>query len=124
MEIVKKNEKYIDENNIVHDYYLDKIEYLYDDKILKIYFGESKVFTFENVIFTNLQMCTFWGVGYEILEWYLVDGEPNYRKLLRQQKSWPDNVQVLSEDNNEYIEMGFLTSSGDTITVICKKIII
>ncbi len=53
-----------------------------------------------------------------------VDGEPNYRKLLRQQKSWPDNVQVLSEDNNEYIEMGFLTSSGDTITVICKKIII
>lgn len=124
MKIIKSNEKYIDENNIFHDYFLDKVEYLYEEKKLKIYFlgDKNRTVTFEDVIFTNLQLCGFWGIGYRIMEWYLVDEEPNYKSLLDKQKSWSNNFQILSEENNEYIEMGFLMNSGDTITIICKKI--
>ena len=79
-------------------------------------------FTFNNVIYSGLQSCTFWGYGNRILVIYLEDDLPEMERLMEIQNARPEiHAGSCLDDGTQYISVKFEINSGDTLLIICES---
>jgi len=115
------------ESIYIHDTVFYGFEYLYSLKQIKFHCNRKidntdYLFTFNNVIFFNVQTCFLWGPGPHIL-WLSVEEESSYmneiNKLKNDNRLTPDTP---LGKNISYIQIIFKLNSGDEIFIICESI--
>ena len=119
MFITKKNLKELNKISL-HDSVLNDIIYVHSEKknIINL---ESEWEDYEynlnfvDVLFYEMTCCDFWGSGYNIIEWSVIDTFEIFCKLLEIEK----NIII---DLNEYFGIEILINSGDKLNIVCKSI--
>ncbi len=116
------------ENLYIHDSIFNGFYYDYEKRQIKFscknYFLQKMFyFVFNNVILCNIQSCSFWHGGNNILEIYLKSDNLQMEQLMKTQNS---NQELYS---GSYLDKGIIyfsvemqMNSGDTILIICEAI--
>lgn len=99
-----------------YDYYNRTITFNMEDAWKYDHFD----FVFNNVIFFEVQSCTFWGGSVDLYDAWIRDELPELDKLY----DLPDNRFGNSalDSNIEYIGIELKVKSGDTILIICESV--
>lgn len=77
-------------------------------------------FSFQNVIYCEIQSCNFWGAGSNVCDWRLVNDNTTYQKLLakKEQEHYIDTTLT----DYDFFAVQFILITGNTITILCAKI--
>lgn len=124
----------IDHNNKqeVNDMYIHDSKftgYLYDYDKRQISFSCNNIFLkkkfsflFQNVIFCEIQSCSFWHGGDSILVISLVDNPPQLKQLMKIQS---ENQELYKDSYLDkeisYLSVQFEMNSGDILLIICES---
>ena len=113
----------------IHDSEFSGYSYDYENRQIimrckNIYASKCLEFIFENVVVSHLQSCVFWGSGYNIL-WMTVSENHKYLDELnqRQAKNSDNDYGSYLDKGNRYLAIEFTINSGDTLLIICEKVI-
>ena len=110
----------------IHDSDFEGFCYDYDKRQIKLscknlFLEKIFHFTFDNVIYSGLQSCTFWHGGNSIYDIYLEDNLPEMDRLMEIQNA---NSEMYAgsrlDDGTNYIPVKFEINSGDTLLIICE----
>lgn len=132
MTITYKNLYDINKINL-HDAYIENILYNHSEKNIKIRLenkwenGDYNL-DFQNVLYYEMTCCDFWGSGYNVACWSILDATEIFDKLLRLEKV--EKAKSFSSDPkshtymdlHEYFGIDILINSGDRLKIICKLI--
>lgn len=77
-------------------------------------------FVFNNVIYFEVQSCTFWGGSEDLYDAYIRDELPELDRLNNYETYSPD-IDTECMDT-EYIGVELIVKSGDTILIICESV--
>lgn len=119
------NRAELDEQHI-HDSDFEGYQYDYEDRNIKILcidrFNRRKIsLTFNNVIFSEMQSCLFWGGGNNIYHMWHEENSPQMQRLLEYQKSENLDSEYLMGDV-KYLEVQMQILSGDMLFIICESL--
>lgn len=117
----------------LHDASFNNIFFDYNNKEIIIELeGEwndgNYTLKFHEVLYHEMTCCDFWGRGYNIVHWGVLDETEIFDKLLRLErvekaKSFSNNPENHSYmDLHEYFGTEILINSGDRFKIICKSI--
>lgn len=130
--IINNNNIY-DINKIhLHDASFDNVIFDYNSKeiVIKLEgeWNDDYILKLHDVLYHEMTCCDFWGGGYNIVYWSILDTTEIFDKLLRLEriekaKSYSSNSESRSYmDLHEYFGVEILINSGDKFKIICKSI--
>ena len=130
IEIGFNNKEKVTNDFDVHDALVANFEYKHDERVIYLNLDNSEwgydiKLRFENVLYFEVQSCYFWGKGYNILEWELVEEEEEILTSLCKKADHIKNSSFnLLLKENTYFATKFLMNSGDEILIYCEKIFV
>lgn len=109
-----------------HDCYFTGITYDYEEKCVYFSFDDEYIVTsysvkFCNTIHVSIQACELWGPTDRISSWYTRDTD-SFMEQIKKDEYCGKEILDIPLDQFIGIEIGLI--SGDTIFMICEKIII
>lgn len=128
MRIEWDNKEEVD-NLYIHDSYIKEAEYFYDKRKINLtceYFfdGNHKQFrfTFNNVIFAEVQSCRFWGKSSKsrVSVIYFDKENNSYKELCDIQNNGSYKFSYLN-CGIKYLPIVIETNSGDVMTIVCES---
>ena len=102
-----------------YDYENRKVDFVLVDPIARI----DHVFCFENVIFIDLQSCSFWHGGCNVIDMYVNElplAQERYWKDEAGKHDWYIGSQL--GKGIAYISVGLQLNSGDTLDIISETL--
>lgn len=128
--IIKNENKNIINDLYIHDSIFEGYSYDYENRIITFscdnhYLKKRFKFKFNNVIFSKLQSCCFWGINCcYIYDVKLRENTDDFHQLMNIKNTNPDwfKNSYLDKKDIEYITIEFKLNSGDTILIICENI--
>lgn len=115
-------------NVYIHDSEFTGYEYDYTNRRISfacrnIFSKKKLVFQFNNVIYSTLQSCTFWGGGNSILWLNVLDEDAGLNALYELQRKNQDNFALSDLDQGiEYIITEITINSGDKLLIVSQWI--
>ena len=116
-------------NNIyVHDSIYEGFTYTYNQRTIEMncknfYLHKEFHFQFNNVIFCEMQSCSFWRGGNYILNISLEENSQQLNDLLKLQSQHKDLYKGSYLDREiNYLSIRVEINSGDTMLIICENV--
>ena len=126
MYINKRNSHDIEKVSL-HDAFFENIVYNNSEKTISIDFkseweDKNNCVIFNDVLYYEMVCCNFWGGGYNVICWTILDTTVIFDKLLRLENVEKARSYSSEPSTHEYFGIEILVNSGDRFKIICKSI--
>lgn len=113
----------------LHDSEFEGFKYDYENRQITMtcknyYFKKISYFKFNNVIFSRLQSCGFWGFTLRIYAIYVIETPVEFvQEIANVQEERPDWIKSsYIGDGTEFFAVEIKVISGDAFQIVCESI--
>ena len=121
-EIINTRAVYIHDSiftGFIYDYRNRQLDFTCEN----FYYKVRHTFVFKNVVLINMQSCSFWHSGRNILDMSSKNDSSQLEELIELQNQHQDLFQGSYLDRGiPYIIVEILINSGDTLQIVCESI--